>query len=117
MQKSKKVCHFRQPVLPEKCFYDGEYLIFQFKMRAITSIRLLGRVCSLCPSLAKIVICRQISKTRNNIDISEHQFNRLQLLHVETHRAANVHISATFLYVITNELKARPSFVISVVVT
>jgi hypothetical protein len=80
-------------------------------MKAITSIGLLGRVCSLCPSLANTVIYRQISKTRNNIDISDNPFNRLQLLRVDTHRAANVHISATFRYVISNELKARHAFV------
>ena len=41
MQKNRKEFYFRQTVLPEKCFHDGEYLRFQLQMRAKTSVCLL----------------------------------------------------------------------------
>jgi hypothetical protein len=32
MQNSRKKFYFRQPLLHEKCFHDGEYLRFQLQI-------------------------------------------------------------------------------------
>lgn len=110
MQNSRKVFHFRQPVLPEKCFHDVECLRFKLQMRAIKSVGLL------VPYLLFLSIVRincnlsANSKTRNNIDISENPFDGLQSLRVDTHSTANIRISVTFrCFVFTNELKPMPS--------